>query len=258
MRRLIELGLCVAVAVPALAAAQAPPAPTQSPAPSQPAAPAANPAQAARARMSRPVVLQPDDVPGFPEAPAAIFERRDAIPHGTLELIEYDSKTVGTRRKMNVYTPPGYSKDKKYPVVYLLHGIGGDETEWIRFAHPAELFDNLIADGKMVPLIAVFPNGRAQKDDRVGEQRLRQRAGVRGLRARSLRRRDPGDRSALFGKDRPGEPRPRRAVDGRRADAELRPHAPGSLRLDRRVLLGAEHAAGGRSRCPIRRPRRDS
>jgi enterochelin esterase-like enzyme len=163
MRRLIELGLCLAVTVPALAAAQEP-----SPAPSQPAAPVANPAQAARARMSRPVVLQPDDVPAFPEAPDAIFERRETIPHGTLELIEYDSKTVGTRRKMNVYTPPGYSKDTKYPVVYLLHGIGGDETEWIRFAHPAELFDNLIADGKMVPLIAVFPNGRAQKDDRPG------------------------------------------------------------------------------------------
>ena len=116
--------------------------------------------------MSRPVVLQPDDVPAFPEAPDAIFERREAIPHGALELIEYDSKTVGTRRKMNVYTPPGYTRDKKYPVVYLLHGIGGDETEWIRFAHPAELFDNLIADGKMVPFVAVFPNGRAQKNDR--------------------------------------------------------------------------------------------
>ena len=164
MRRLIELGLCIALAGPALVAAQEP-----TPAPSQPPAPAANPAQAARARMSRPVVLQPDDVPAFAEAPASMFERRDAIPHGKLELIEYDSKTVGTRRKMNVYTPPGYSKDTKYPVVYLLHGIGGDETEWIRFAHPAELFDNLIADGKMVPLIAVFPNGRAQKDDRPGD-----------------------------------------------------------------------------------------
>jgi enterochelin esterase-like enzyme len=179
MRRLIRFSFCVAMAVPTLAAAQAPaaqPAPAQAPAapaagaqaPGGPAGPA-NPAQAARARMSRPVVLQPDDVPAFAEAPEAIFERREAVPHGTLELIEYDSKTVGTRRKMNVYTPPGYSKDTKYPVVYLLHGIGGDETEWIRFAHPAELFDNLIADGKMVPLIAVFPNGRAQKDDRAGD-----------------------------------------------------------------------------------------
>jgi len=154
------VALCACVSWPVLGAAQEPTAP--------PAAAPGSP-QAARARMSRPVVLQPDDVPAFPEAPAAIFERREAIPHGKLELIEYDSKTVGTRRKMNVYTPPGYGPDKKYPVVYLLHGIGGDETEWIRFAHPAELFDNLIADGKMVPLVAVFPNGRAQKDDRAGD-----------------------------------------------------------------------------------------
>jgi enterochelin esterase-like enzyme len=150
------LALCACVSWPVLGSAQEPTAP--------PAAAPAGP-QAARARMSRPVVLQPDDVPAFPEAPAAIFERREAIPHGKLELIEYDSKTVGTRRKMNVYTPPGYSTDKKYPVVYLLHGIGGDETEWLRFATPDNLFDNLIADGKMVPLVAVFPNGRAQKED---------------------------------------------------------------------------------------------
>ena len=83
-------------------------------------------------------------------------------------MIEYDSKTVGTKRKMQVYTPPGYSPDKKYPVLYLLHGIGGDETEWQRFAHPDVLLDNLIADGKAVPMIIVMPNGRAQKDDRAG------------------------------------------------------------------------------------------
>jgi len=63
-------------------------------------------------------------------------------------MIEYDSKSVGTRRKMQVYTPPGYSPDRKYPVLYLLHGIGGDETEWQRFATPNVLLDNLIADGK--------------------------------------------------------------------------------------------------------------
>jgi enterochelin esterase-like enzyme len=156
MKHAMVLTLSAFVSWPVLSSAQEPAAPP-------PAAPGGP--QGARARMSRPVVLQPDDVPAFAEAPEAIFERREAIPHGKLELIEYDSKTVGTRRKMNVYTPPGYSTDKKYPVVYLLHGIGGDETEWIRFAHPVELFDNLIADGKMVPLVAVFPNGRAQKDD---------------------------------------------------------------------------------------------
>jgi enterochelin esterase-like enzyme len=117
--------------------------------------------------MTRQVAPGPDDKPAYPEPPAAAFERRDGIPHGKLELVEYDSKTVGTRRKMYVYTPPGYSADRKYAVAYLLHGIGGDEGEWVRFATPDALFDNLIADGKTVPFIAVFPNGRAQKDDRV-------------------------------------------------------------------------------------------
>ncbi|HUP77344.1 MAG TPA: alpha/beta hydrolase-fold protein, partial [Pirellula sp.] len=88
------------------------------------------------------------------------------VPHGKLEMIEYESKTVGATRNVNVYTPPGYLADKKYPVLYLLHGIGGDETEWQRFASPNLIFDNLIADGKAVPMIVVMPNGRAQKNDR--------------------------------------------------------------------------------------------
>jgi enterochelin esterase-like enzyme len=67
---------------------------------------------------------------------------------------------------MQVYTPPGYTTEKSYPVLYLLHGIGGDETEWFRFAAPNTMIDNLIADGKAVPMIIVMPNGRAQKNDR--------------------------------------------------------------------------------------------
>lgn len=113
-----------------------------------------------------PITLNPDDVQAYPEPPADIVADNPNVPHGKLELIEYDSKSVGTRRKMNVYTPPGYSPDKKYPVLYLLHGIGGDETEWMRFAHPNLLLDNLIAAGKAAPMIVVLPNGRAQKDDR--------------------------------------------------------------------------------------------
>lgn len=113
-----------------------------------------------------PIVLGPDDKPAFDDPPAGIDKKREGVPHGKLEMIEYDSKTVGTKRKMQVYTPPGYSSDKKYPVLYLLHGIGGDETEWQRFAHPDVLLDNLIADGKAVPMIVVMPNGRAQKNDR--------------------------------------------------------------------------------------------
>jgi enterochelin esterase-like enzyme len=110
--------------------------------------------------------LNPEDVQAFPEPPAGIDGERAEVPHGKLELIEYDSKSVGTRRKMQVYTPPGYSLEKKYPVLYLLHGIGGDETEWQRFAHPNFLLDNLIAEGKAAPMIVVMPNGRAQKNDR--------------------------------------------------------------------------------------------
>lgn len=113
-----------------------------------------------------PIELGPDDKQVYADPPESIIARREDIPRGKLEMVEYDSKTVGTTRKMNVYTPPGYSKDKKYPVLYLLHGIGGDETEWQRFASPDRLFDNLIKDGKAVPMIVVMPNGRARKNDR--------------------------------------------------------------------------------------------
>jgi enterochelin esterase-like enzyme len=112
------------------------------------------------------IVLHEDDKPAFPEPPSGVDVPRNGIPHGTLEMIEYESKTVGTTRRMQVYTPPGYTTDTTYPVLYLLHGIGGDETEWQRFASPDILLDNLIADGKAVPMIIVMPNGRAQKNDR--------------------------------------------------------------------------------------------
>jgi enterochelin esterase-like enzyme len=116
-------------------------------------------------RGSRQIVLGPDDKQVYPDPPKGFNAKRDGIPHGKLEMIEYDSKTVGTRRKMQVYTPPGYSKDQKYPVLYLLHGIGGDETEWERFATPDVLMDNLLADSKTVPMILVLPNGRAEVND---------------------------------------------------------------------------------------------
>lgn len=112
------------------------------------------------------VVLQADDRPAFPPPPPGWDVPRSDIPHGRLEMIDYDSKTVGTRRRMQVYTPPGYTSTLHYPVLYLLHGIGGDETEWQRFAQPDVLMDNLIAEGKAVPMILVMPNGRAQPDDR--------------------------------------------------------------------------------------------
>jgi enterochelin esterase-like enzyme len=117
-------------------------------------------------RGGAPIVLNADDVAAFPEPPVGFNVVRDGIPHGRVEMIEYDSKTVGTTRKMQVYTPPGYTSARRYPVLYLLHGIGGDETEWQRFATPNVLLDNLIADAKATPMIIVMPNGRAQKNDR--------------------------------------------------------------------------------------------
>jgi len=119
-----------------------------------------------RPGFPQPLELSPTDRQNFPEPAADISQHRPEIPHGRLELIQYQSKTVGTTRSMNVYTPPGYSTNTRYPVLYLLHGIGGDETEWQRFADPANLLDNLIADGKAAPMILVMPNGRAQKNDR--------------------------------------------------------------------------------------------
>ncbi len=113
-----------------------------------------------------PAKLNPDDVQLYPPPPEDIEANRPDIPHGRLQMISYYSKTVGTRRRMNVYTPPGYNSKNKYPVLYLLHGIGGDETEWERFAKPNLLLDNLLAEKKAVPMIIVMPNGRAQKDDR--------------------------------------------------------------------------------------------
>ncbi|GEL11462.1 Enterochelin esterase [Flavobacterium glycines] len=100
------------------------------------------------------------------EGPKGFDQERAAIAHGTIDTIAYDSKTVGTTRKALVYKTPGFSKDKKYPVLYLLHGIGGDEKEWLKGGTPQIILDNLFAEGKIKPMIVVLPNGRAIKDDR--------------------------------------------------------------------------------------------
>ena len=100
------------------------------------------------------------------QAPAGYDTLRAGIPHGKIDTITYASETVGAQRKALVYTPPGFSKKKKYPVLYLLHGIGGDEMEWLNGGTPQVILDNLYAEDKLVPMIVVLPNGRAMKDDR--------------------------------------------------------------------------------------------
>jgi enterochelin esterase-like enzyme len=99
------------------------------------------------------------------EAPTGFDQLKTGIANGKIDTITYDSKTVGTKRKTLIYTPPNYSKSKKYPVLYLLHGIGGDEKEWLQ-GKPQAILDNLYAEKKIEPMIVVMPNGRAMKDDR--------------------------------------------------------------------------------------------
>jgi enterochelin esterase-like enzyme len=98
-------------------------------------------------------------------APQGFDIPRTGIAHGKIDSITYVSKTVGTTRKALIYLPPGYSKNRKYPVLYLLHGIGGDEREWLKGGQPQVILDNLFSEKKIEPMIVVMPNGRAAKDD---------------------------------------------------------------------------------------------
>lgn len=86
------------------------------------------------------------------------------VEHGNMEQVWYDSPTLGFKRRLSVYTPAGYDKGKKYPVLYLLHGAGGDEEAWPTLGRTAQIMDNLIAQGKAKPMIVVMPNGNAWQD----------------------------------------------------------------------------------------------
>jgi len=110
---------------------------------------------------------QPDQQ-SYPVPPQGFDQVRDGIEKGKLDRVDYNAPavTAGLKRWMEVYTPPGYSKDKKYSVLYLLHGIGGNEThEWTGMSggqgRAAVILDNLNADKKIEPMIVVFPNGNA-------------------------------------------------------------------------------------------------
>ena len=92
------------------------------------------------------------------------------VPHGSVSRVWYPSKLAGFSRRMTVYTPAGYENGKqKYPVLYLLHGMGGDEEAWIATGRAAEILDNLIASGKAVPMIVVMPNGNISQQAAPGE-----------------------------------------------------------------------------------------
>ena len=92
------------------------------------------------------------------------------VPHGTLSKVWYPSPTLGVDRRMSVYTPAGYEEGRgRYPVLYLLHGMGGDEDCWQAFGRAVQILDNLIADGRAVPMIVVMPNGNTAHKSAPGE-----------------------------------------------------------------------------------------
>lgn len=113
-----------------------------------------------------PPMAVPDPKPAatLEVAPAGFDVKRDGVAAGNVERIEFDSKVTGNKRPAMVYLPPGYSNEREYPVLYLLHGIGGHERHWTEPGLANVILDNLIADGKAEPMIVVMPNGRASNE----------------------------------------------------------------------------------------------
>jgi enterochelin esterase-like enzyme len=110
------------------------------------------------------LVAQAVQPAALPNAPQGFDAPRQGIATGKVERVEYTSSvTKGTKPAM-VYTPPGYSSSQRYPVLYLLHGIGGNETHWPGPGAAAAILDNLIAEKKAVPMIVVMPHGRSSNE----------------------------------------------------------------------------------------------
>lgn len=95
------------------------------------------------------------------------------VPHGTVSKVWYHSPTIDMSRRMTVYTPAGYdSGDRRYPVLYLLHGMGGDENAWEELGRAAQILDNMIARGDVEPMIVVMTNGNADLQAAPGQSSL--------------------------------------------------------------------------------------
>ena len=146
-------------------------------------------------------------------APEGFDVRRPGIQAGRVERIEYDSKVTGNKRPAVVYLPPGYSSARKYPVLYLLHGIGGNENHWTQFGKADSILDNLIADNKAVPMIIVMPNGRASNEPSTMFGGRGRRGGNRGAAAGA---------PPQAGADNPLLRRPRRSTSGWRSGRSRR------------------------------------
>lgn len=94
------------------------------------------------------------------------FDEFQDVPHGDVHILNYYSTAQGVNRKVYVYTPPQYdpSSSKKYPVFYLRHGGGGNETSWYVEGSAVKILDNLLAQNKMVPMVVVMTNGNLEKE----------------------------------------------------------------------------------------------
>lgn len=98
-----------------------------------------------------------------PGGDATQYESSD-VPHGTVEKVWYESPLLGGNRRMTVYLPAGYeTSGLDYPVLYLLHGMGGDEDAWQDLGRAFQILDNGIASGRVKPMIVVMPNGNAER-----------------------------------------------------------------------------------------------
>jgi len=92
------------------------------------------------------------------------------VAHGSVTRRWYDSPGLEMKRRITIYTPPGYeSSDESFPVLYLLHGAGGDEEAWIELGRSSQILDNLLASGKIEPMIVVMPNGNVSQQAAPGE-----------------------------------------------------------------------------------------
>jgi enterochelin esterase family protein len=103
--------------------------------------------------------------------PQADLYKVNKVPHGSVTRRWYASPGLKMERRITVYTPPGYESGKdKYPVLYLLHGAGGDEEAWMTLGRASQILDNLLAQGKIKPMIVVMPNGNVIQEAAPGEE----------------------------------------------------------------------------------------
>ena len=125
-----------------------------------------------------------------------------AVPHGIVSILQYESSSLGVSRTAWVYTPPGYNESRdRYPVVYLLHGVGDTETGWVLTGRANQILDNLIAERRARPMVVVMPLGHPRQSIGIAAPNTRPTDPMGGL--------GPDMRAAEFGSDLIGDLMPR-------------------------------------------------